>query len=144
MLSETTERTPKVWIKPQCPFYKTENVYFQMLELLSKMHLDEGRTLKKIFSPGFTLDWISTPGTMFLLIFRITGASQVKNTPANAGDSKRLELDPWVRKIPWGRKWQSTPVFLPGKSHGQRSLAGCRPWGREEWDMTEQHRRNGR
>ena len=108
------------------------------------MHLDEGRTLKKIFSPGFTLDWISTPGTMFLLIFRITGASQVKNTPANAGDSKRLELDPWVRKIPWGRKWQSTPVFLPGKSHGQRSLVGYRPWGREEWDMTEQHRRNGR
>ena len=59
-----------------------------MLELLSKLHLDECGTLKKIFSPGFTLDWISTPGTMFLWIFRIMGASQValmvKNTPANA------------------------------------------------------------
>ena len=32
-------------------------------------------------------------------------------------------FDPWVRKIPWRRKWQPTPVFLPGKSHGQRSLA---------------------
>ena len=32
--------------------------------------------------------------------------------------------DPWVRKIPWRREWQNTPVFLPGKSHGQRSLAG--------------------
>ena len=34
-------------------------------------------------------------------------------------------IDPWVRKIPWRRKWQSTPVFLPGKCHGQRSLVGC-------------------
>ena len=38
--------------------------------------------------------------------------------------SRRLGLDPWVRKIPWKRKWQPTPVFLPGKSHGYWSLAG--------------------
>ena len=37
---------------------------------------------------------------------------------------RRPGFNPWVRKIPWRRKWQSTPVFLPGKSHGQRSLAG--------------------
>ena len=37
----------------------------------------------------------------------------------------------------WRRKWQPTPVFLPGKSHGQRSLVGCVPWGREELDTTE-------
>ena len=36
----------------------------------------------------------------------------------------------------WRRKWQPTPVLLPGKSHGQRSLVGCSPWGREELDMT--------
>ena len=36
---------------------------------------------------------------------------------------KRASFDPWVRKIPWRRKWQPTPVFLPGESHGQRSLA---------------------
>ena len=36
---------------------------------------------------------------------------------------RRCRFDPWVRKIPWRRKWQPTPVFLPGKSHGQRSLA---------------------
>ena len=35
------------------------------------------------------------------------------------------------------RQWQPTPVLLPGKSHGQRSLVGCSPWGREESDMTE-------
>ena len=38
----------------------------------------------------------------------------------------------------WRRKWHPTPVFLPGKSHGQRSLVGCSPWGREESDTTEQ------
>ena len=40
---------------------------------------------------------------------------------------RRLLLDPWVRKIPWRRKWQPTPVFLPEKS--QRSLTGYSPWG---------------
>ena len=38
--------------------------------------------------------------------------------------SRRPRFDPWVRKIPWRRKWQPTPVFLPGKSHGWRSLVG--------------------
>ena len=38
---------------------------------------------------------------------------------------------------PWRRKWQSTPELLPGKSHGQRSLESCSPWGRKESDTTE-------
>ena len=51
---------------------------------------------------------------------------------------KRCRFNPWVRKIPWRKKWQPTPVFLPGKSHGQRSLAGYSPWGCKESDMTYQ------
>ena len=47
-------------------------------------------------------------------------------------------LDSWVRKIPWRREWKCTPVFLPGESDGQRSLAGYSPWGRKESDRTEQ------
>ena len=43
---------------------------------------------------------------------------------------RRHGFDPWVGKIPWRRKWLSTPVFLPAKSHGQRSLASYSPWGR--------------
>ena len=46
------------------------------------------------------------------------GDTVVKNPPIHVG-----EFNPWVRKIPWRRKWQPIPVFLPGKSHGQRSLA---------------------
>ena len=42
---------------------------------------------------------------------------------------KRLGFNPWVRKTPWRRTWQPTPVFLPGESHGQRSLVGYSPWG---------------
>ena len=44
---------------------------------------------------------------------------------------RRHRLDPWVRKMPWRRKWQHTPVFLPGKSHEQRSLVGYSPCGCE-------------
>ena len=50
----------------------------------------------------------------------------------------RLKFNPWVGKIPWRRKWQPTPVFLPGKFHGQKSLAGYSPWGHKDSDMTEQ------
>ena len=50
---------------------------------------------------------------------------------------KRQGFNPWVRKIPWSRKWQPIPVFLPGKFHGQRSRKGYTPWGCKELDMTE-------
>ena len=50
---------------------------------------------------------------------------------------KRRGFDSWIRKIPWKRKWPHAPVFLPGESHGQRSLAGYSPWGLKELDTTE-------
>ena len=49
-------------------------------------------------------------------------------------------FDRWVGKIPWERKWQPTPVFLPGEPHGQRSLVGYSPWGPKESDRTERLR----
>ena len=49
----------------------------------------------------------------------------------------RPGFDLWVGKIPWRRKWQPTPVLLPGKSHGQRSLVGYGPWGHKESDTTK-------
>ena len=41
------------------------------------------------------------------------------------------------QEAPWGREWQPSPVFLPAKFHGQKSLAGYSPWGPKESDMTE-------
>ena len=52
----------------------------------------------------------------------------VKNSPANAGDERDPGLIPGSGRIPWRRKWQPTLVFLPGESHGQKSLGGCNPW----------------
>ena len=60
---------------------------------------------------------------------------EVENLPSEAGD-KRWEFNPCFRKIPWRRSWQPTPIFLPGESHGQRSLAGYSTWGRKESDTT--------
>ena len=59
-----------------------------------------------------------------------------KESACNAG-ATRCKFDPWIGMIPWWRKWQLTPVFLPQETHGQRSLAGYGPWGRKESDMTE-------
>ena len=61
------------------------------------------------------------------------GGSVVKSLPA----MQEIRIQFWVRKIPWQRKWQPTPVFLPGKSHGQRSLVGYSPWGHKESDTTK-------
>ena len=92
------------------------------------------------------------------LIFRFQGCAcadseSIQNKPGRGWASqvaqwyrrhKRHEFNPWVRKIPWRRKWQAilefswkTPVFLPRESHGQRSLVGYSPWGRKELDTTE-------
>jgi len=63
------------------------------------------------------------------------GDSVGKESICNAEDClqhRRPGFDPWVRKIPWRRAWQLTPVILPGEFHGQRSLAGCSPWGSQK------------
>ena len=60
-----------------------------------------------------------------------------KESVCQCRSHRRLEFKPWVGKIPWRRKWQSTPVFLPGESHGQRSLVGYSPWGCKESDTIE-------
>ena len=61
------------------------------------------------------------------------GGSVVKNLPASSGD----RFDSWIGKIPWKRKWQPTPVFLPGEFHGQGNLVGYSPLGCKELDNTE-------
>ena len=60
-------------------------------------------------------------------------AQRLKRLPA----MRRPRFNPWVGKITWRRKWQPSPVFLPGESHGRRSLVGYSPQGRKESDMTE-------
>ena len=64
----------------------------------------------------------------------------VKNPLASAGDKGDAGFIlgfPWVRKIPWRRAWQLTPVFLPGEPHGQKSLVGCSPQHHKDSDMAK-------
>ena len=61
-----------------------------------------------------------------------TGGSVVKNQPAYAGDTGDVGLIPGSGRSPWRRKRQPTPIFLPGKFYGQRSLTGYSPWGRKD------------
>ena len=60
----------------------------------------------------------------------------VENSPVSAGGI-RVGFNLWVRKTPCRRAWRPTSVFLPGESHGQRSLVGYSPWGHKESDMTK-------
>ena len=64
------------------------------------------------------------------------GVASGKESACQCRMYKRNRLNPWVWKIPWNRKWQPTPVFLPGKFHGQRSLAGYHYLG-PQIDTTE-------
>ena len=65
------------------------------------------------------------------------GGAAGKQSSCQFRRHKRFWFDPWVGKITWRRKWQPIPVFLPGKSHGQRSLSGYSPWACKDSDMTE-------
>ena len=69
-------------------------------------------------------------------LFQFTGFPGGLSGKGSACQSRRCRFDPWVGKIPWRRKWQPTLIFLPGKSHGQRSLVGYSPWGHKESDTT--------
>ena len=70
---------------------------------------------------------------LFICFILVTYICQVvlvvKNLPSNAGEARDMGSILGSRKIPWKRKWQPTPVFLPGKPLGQRSLVGYSPWG---------------
>ena len=68
------------------------------------------------------------------LVWGFPGGSVVKNLPAIARDVKKPRFNLWVGKIPWRKKWQPTPVFLPREFHGQRSLVGYSPLTRKELD----------
>ena len=64
----------------------------------------------------------------FSVHFLLIGGTSGKEPTCQCRRLKRNRFSPWVRKIPWRRAWQTTPVFLPGKSHGQRSLACYSAW----------------
>ena len=67
--------------------------------------------------------------TVYSSVMGFSGGTSDKEFTCQYRRRMRHVFSPWVRNIPWRRKWQPTPVFLPGTFHGQRSLAGSSPWG---------------
>ena len=70
-------------------------------------------------------------------ILGFPGGASGKEPGCQCRRHKRHRFHLWIRKIPWRRAWQPTPVLWPGESPGERSLAAYRPWGRKESDTTE-------
>ena len=85
----------------------------------------------------FTFKCLTSFKTQKYLSQGFRGGLVVNNQSCNAGDARITGSTPRVRKILWRGNGNSTSVFLPRKSHGQRSLAGYGPWGQKESDMTE-------
>ena len=85
-----------------------------------------------IFFVVFPIPLKKKKNTQFHICWASLVAQMVKNLQCRIHG-----FDPWVRMIPWRREWLPIPVFLPGKSRGQRSLVGYSPWGRKELDTTE-------
>ena len=125
-----------VWIKPA-----------QFQEIVPNVYISEFVTIYKTKTVVSVSPWTLAP----CLHLTSVGSGQPSWPPLahSINTAPRVEsayqsrihrscgFDPWIRKIPWKRKWQPTLVFLPGKFHGQKSLAVYSPWDHKELDMTE-------
>ena len=107
------------------------------LSLFTFMHWRRKWQPTPVFLPG------ESQGRGILVGCHLWGHTEADTSEAT-WQRGRPGFNPWVVEIPWRRKWQPTPVFLPGKYHGWRSLEGYSPWGRKELDMIEEliHREN--
>ena len=75
---------------------------------------------------------------IYMYVYVYIGFHDGSDGKDSACQCRRPGFNPWVEKIPWGKEWLPTPIFLPVKFHGQRSLVGYSPWGHKGSDMTEQ------
>ena len=84
----------------------------------------------------YSITYICFKNTTMVML-RLSRWHSGKESACRCRRCKRCGFEPRVRKIPWSRTWQPTPVFLPGESQGQKSLVGCRLRGCTESDTTE-------
>ena len=137
MRSESIQGTGELlplWSRGASPSWYVD-VFSHLEDLQTPYHWDfmEASSLgdEEVLTP-FPAPLTSQVGMMgkdsnlLIMVWGFPGGSVVKNLPANAGHTGD-GFDPWVRKIPWRRKWPPTPASLPGISYGQRSLTGYNP-----------------
>ena len=124
-LPQTWGWSPTIWFKEPFTWFSHTSVW---------------KPLLSSYGPQ-VWSWPSSISVIYRLVKKITISGlprwfSGKSILLPVREKRRCGFDPWVRKIPWRRKWQPTPVFLPGKSHGQWSLAGYSAWGHKESDTT--------
>ena len=95
---------------------------------LRKLHCSEGNR---------PLSWLESKYVVPSPSKGFPGGPRGKEPACQCRSCRRLRFNPWVGKIPWRRSWQPTPAFLPGESHGHKSLVGYSPQGRKALDTTE-------
>ena len=125
--------------------WKSKSIHFEISLYLQKSEPEKSYDPSKyhINKVLFTIYKIIAQNNFFvilnvlLLMYHCWGFPSGSEGKASACNEGGPGFHPWVKKIPWRRKWQPTPVFLPGESHGQRSLASYSPWGHKESNTTE-------
>ena len=121
LLSPQDVKFQSIWIISQC-FFLTLNI--SQLSKLKQIKNNYNLLPLSPSCPAFLLIKLQLNSSKklqaYLKDYNFLVAQMVKNLPA----MQRPGFDPWIRKIPWRREWLPTPVFLPGESHGQRSLVG--------------------
>ena len=95
-------------------------------------------TIQHVTAPDLTLGLSTFYYFFCYLSMGFPGGARAKESACQCKRYKRCGFDLWVRKIPWRRPWQPTPVFLPGESHGQRSLRGYSAWIKQSWTWLRQ------
>ena len=126
---------------PLYPTYKFLEAIGSKPKVVAHSSVDPGRKT----SPSSASDSTGRAGNnaVFSTLWDFPGGASGKEPTCQCRRCKRLGFNPWVRKIPWRRKWQPTPVFLPGESHGQRSPVGYSARGckkiRHDWSNLTTH-----
>ena len=112
-------------------------VIFPAVLLRVTLHQD-GQVVKAldVRCNGHMSTWVHTP--LLVVSLGLPRWCSGRESACQRRRHRRCGFNPWAGTIPWRRKRQLTPVFLPRESHGQRSLAGYSPWGRKKSDTTEQ------
>ena len=119
-------------------FFFFATIYRENWSILSKL-LHRPQSGEALWARVF----LNTVNSWMYSWVKSTKGYQIKDFQGGSSDKeptcqcRRCSFDPWVRKIPWRREWQPTPVSLPGESHGEWSLVDYSPWVHKEWPTTE-------
>ena len=120
----------KLWESAACPFFSPHKFHsFWHSEAVDLLLFSEVVSFHFFVPPLFPFYSANNTLCISRELLDFPGGSSGKELAYQCRRPKSHRFDPWMGKIPWRRAWQPPPVFLPGESHGQRSLVGYSPWG---------------